>query len=76
MSTEEVEPIADQTHQVDPLDVLQQLFSDEMEPHNMLATAFETNADEDTSSDELAGIALDTIRRYLHDCATEQEGDQ
>lgn len=58
---------------IDPLDVLQQLFSDETEPHTMLATAFETDANDDATSDELADIALDTVRRYLHDLSIEYQ---
>lgn len=60
-------------NRIEPLAVLEQLFSDELEPHNMLATAFETDWYDDISSDDLAEIALRTIRNYLRDCAAEDD---
>lgn len=69
---------ADVAGLVDPRAALADWFSDGSgplcEPFSMLAVAFETSADEHSSSGELADIAVDTIQRYLRDCAAEVDG--
>lgn len=72
-----VEP-ADVAGLVDPRAALADWFSagtdPTSEPFGMLAVAFETGAHEDSTSDELAGIAVDAVQRYLRDCAAETDG--
>lgn len=72
-----IEP-ADVAELVDPRHALADWFSHGAEPldepFSMLAVAFETSADEHSSSGELADIAIDTIQRYLRDCVAETDG--